>query len=119
MTVLTALRMQETQLVHALTAQAPDADDSDGWIVPQDLDCSLPWADVDLNTNASHHLDDPTARDEEGEPLWHTMPAGLESLSYAPHAFGASKAKNDPDTLSWEQAMAHPLREKFLESARI
>ena len=57
------------------------------------------------------------ARDSEGDSVWPTMPASLEALSYAPHSFAAAKAKNDPDTLTWDQAMAHPWKDKFLESA--
>ena len=88
-------------------------------MIPDELDHSLLWDDFDLNNGAHSEDQGPNqvARDEEGEPIWHTMPAALEALSYAPHSYAAAKSKNDPDTLTWDQAMAHPWKEQFLESA--
>jgi len=88
-------------------------------MIPDELDHSLLWDDFDLNNGAHSEDQGPNqvARDEEGEPIWHTMPAALEALSHAPHSHAASKSKNDPDTLTWDQAMAHPWKEQFLESA--
>ena len=86
------------------------------WMKPEDLDYSLQWDEFDLNSGA--HSEDQghnqVARDEEGEPIWHTMPAALEALSCAPHSYAAAKSKNDPDTLTWDQAMVHPWKERIV-----
>ena len=89
------------------------------FIKPEDLDYSLLWDYFDLDTTEPYtdlgHYQ--IALDHDKEPLWHTMPAGLEALSYAPHSYASSKSKNDPDTLTWEQAMVHPLKEQLIEAA--
>ena len=79
------------------------------------------WDSFELNNGAKTDNERPNqvARNEEGEPLWHTMSAGLEALSCAPHSHASSKSKNDPDTLTWDQAMAHPWKDKFLKSAMV
>ena len=88
-------------------------------MVLSQMDYGMPWCDIDLNSNSPSPNEGPNqvVRDSEGEPVWPTMPASLEAISYAPHVYAAAKAKNDPDTLTWDQAMAHPWKNKFLESA--
>ena len=71
-------------------------------MIPDELDCSLLWDEFDLNSGAHSEDQGPNqvARDKEGEPIWHAMPAALEALSCAPHSHAASKSKNDPDALT-------------------
>ena len=90
------MELNRKKAAAANTAQAEPEEET---ITPQDLDYSLLWDEFDLNNGARTHNERPNqvARNEEGEPIWHTMPAGLEALSYAPHFCASSKSKNDPD----------------------
>ena len=108
-------KMQAKKIAGAATASLADE-----YMIPGDLDYTLLWDEFDLNNGGYSENQGPNqvAQDEEGEPIWHTMPAGLEALSYAPHSYSAAKSKNDPDTLTWDQAMRHPWRQQFLESAQ-
>ena len=109
--------MEQQSRAQANNAEAEEVDE---FMAPQDLDYSLSWDEFDLNDGAKAPNERPNQvhRNEEGEPIWHTMPAGLEALSCAPHSCASSKSKNDPDILTLGSSNVPPVEEQVSRVCR-